>query len=279
MSNRVMAVKSVELLLLESFPPQLQITAVGTVPNPGYHNPRLVPVEAVPSDGIYEYEFVADPPDGMVIQVITKVTATTVIRDIPDDFKGVRILASTNEMEALEAVDNSTPALQTTSMLQLETLLGARVDHNKLVLQVRSNGCTSKKDFKVVTNYDPYGFALVYAQVYRIREDHCKRHMPDGIEVVFTFEELGLLPGSDVYVMNSISRNQFGNILEQLRGIPRELPRIPRWWPEPWPFPWDPGDPRDPRNPWGPWGPRGPRPGADDILGGRFGGRGGLGGF
>lgn len=279
MSNRVIAVKSVDLLLLESDPPQLQIIAEGTVPNPGYHNPRLVPVASAPSDGIYEYEFVADASDGMVIQVITNVTATTTITDIPDDFKGVRVLASTNEKEALEAIDNSASAPQVNPTLQLETLLGARVGHDKLVLQVRSNGCTSKRDFKVVTNYDPYGFALVYAQVYRVREDHCRRHMPDGLEVIFTFKELGLLPGSDVYILNPISRNQFGNILERLRGIPRELPRIPPWWPDPGPIPWDPRDPRDPRNPWGPWGPRGPRPGPDDTLGGRFGGGSGLGGL
>jgi len=52
-----------------------------------------------PSDGIYEYEFVATPPGGTVIQVLTPIKAHTVRTSIPDDLKGIRVKAASNSVE------------------------------------------------------------------------------------------------------------------------------------------------------------------------------------
>ena len=71
--EKILEVLEVELAILESFPPQLQITARGMVPTAGWTNPRLEPFIFIqpPPDGIYEFDFVADPPSGVAAQVIT----------------------------------------------------------------------------------------------------------------------------------------------------------------------------------------------------------------
>lgn len=100
---KVFEVSEVELAILESFPPKLRIAARGTVPTAGWTNPRLEPFIFIqpPPDGIYEFEFVADPPEGPVSQVITPVEAVYVWENIPDGLKGVRVHAAQNSKTAL----------------------------------------------------------------------------------------------------------------------------------------------------------------------------------
>ena len=64
--EKILEITSVKLSVLESFPPKLKIDAFGTVPTGGWSNPKLIPhihIQA-PADGIYGFDFVADPPAG-----------------------------------------------------------------------------------------------------------------------------------------------------------------------------------------------------------------------
>lgn len=82
---------------------QLTILASGTVTTSGWSNAELQPFSYIqpPQDGIYDYSFVATPPDGIVLQVLTPISVSYDIQRIPDDMKGVRIHTKTNQMSAL----------------------------------------------------------------------------------------------------------------------------------------------------------------------------------
>lgn len=101
--KKVLEVQDVQLSVLESFPPQLQITAVGTVPTGGWENAELIPYIHIqpPVDGVYDYDFVAESPAGIVVQVVTPIKASFRLESIPDNLKGVRIHASSNTLVAL----------------------------------------------------------------------------------------------------------------------------------------------------------------------------------
>lgn len=85
-------VTDIDLLVLESFPPQLQIVARGTVPTEDWTNPQLVPVVYVqaPPDGIYDFTFIATPPEGIAAQIVTPIAARYIMFPV-DGVKGVRV--------------------------------------------------------------------------------------------------------------------------------------------------------------------------------------------
>jgi hypothetical protein len=97
----ILEVTEIELSVLESFPPQLQVTAFGTVPSAGWKNPQLIPYTYIqaPPDGIYDFDFVATPPQGVVAQVISPIRVRTTFP--AEGVKGVRIHASSNNKVAL----------------------------------------------------------------------------------------------------------------------------------------------------------------------------------
>lgn len=101
--KKILEVTEVKLAILESFPPQLRISASGTVPTGGWSSPRLVPYIYIqpPPDGIFDFDFVADPPEGIVTQVISPIDAVYVWKDFPERLRGVRIHASQNSKTIL----------------------------------------------------------------------------------------------------------------------------------------------------------------------------------
>ena len=100
---KVYEVKSVHLVIYKMLPPTLGIHAVGVVPTTGYSNGQLIPWIYIqpPQDGIWDFDFVADKPDGPQLEVLCDINASYYWREYPKDLKGVRIHASCNEMEAL----------------------------------------------------------------------------------------------------------------------------------------------------------------------------------
>ena len=101
--EKILEVAEIELAVLESFPPKLRITASGTVPTGGWSNPKLDPYIYIqaPPDGIYDFNFVADPPEGVATQVISPIEAAFIMENLTSDVKGVRIHASQNSKTAL----------------------------------------------------------------------------------------------------------------------------------------------------------------------------------
>ena len=110
--EKILEITEVRLAVLESSPPQLQINASGTVPTAGWSNPRLEPHihVHVPPDGIYGFDFVADPPKEVTAQVISSIEVTDVWENLPEGVKGVRVHASRNSKTAL--LDFSKPDRQ-----------------------------------------------------------------------------------------------------------------------------------------------------------------------
>lgn len=86
-------VKSVSLVINKTNPPALAITAVGEVPTSGYKNPILEPYQYThaPLDGIWEFTFYIDEPEGIVNEVITEVTANYLWTDYPHGLKGIKV--------------------------------------------------------------------------------------------------------------------------------------------------------------------------------------------
>ena len=80
----------------------VEITAHGTVRSGGWKNPQLIPLVHVqpPEDRIWHFSFTAEPPDGIGPQIMAPIRAVYVMENVPDDFKGVRVLAETNYIEA-----------------------------------------------------------------------------------------------------------------------------------------------------------------------------------
>lgn len=95
MGKPVMSVASVNISLLKSNPPKLVITSSGFVSTSGWSNGRLEPRYYIdfPQDGIQDFDFVADPPEGMALMVISGIAAKPVEWDSPplDKLRGIRV--------------------------------------------------------------------------------------------------------------------------------------------------------------------------------------------
>jgi hypothetical protein len=95
-------VKRIGLSVTSMAPMKLLIKADGTVSGGGWSNAQLHPrmTFAPPSDGIYEFDFVASPPapGDMVIQAILPVEASYEMQSVSPDFKGVRVYGETNAL-------------------------------------------------------------------------------------------------------------------------------------------------------------------------------------
>jgi hypothetical protein len=82
---------------------------------------------------------------------------------------------------------------------QLEPIHAAAITRDLAVFWVSSNGCTDKDDLTPVVDRAGDGSTITLR---RIDEDTCDRPLADGVEIVWSFEELGLTPGSRVQVNN-----------------------------------------------------------------------------
>ena len=82
---------------------------------------------------------------------------------------------------------------------QMEPVHAAVIAHDQAVFHVTSNGCTAKADLTPVVR-QARGEAVITLR--RIKEDRCLNPVADGLEISWTFEELGLAPGARVSVEN-----------------------------------------------------------------------------
>ena len=112
----ILEVMDIHLRILESFPPQIRVTVTGAVPSKGWSHPQLLPYTYVqfPPDGIYDYDFVAAPPEDVAAQVLTRITAT--LQGLPQGAKGIRVHASLNSKEALISPHDSASTEAGTAM-------------------------------------------------------------------------------------------------------------------------------------------------------------------
>jgi hypothetical protein len=84
-----------------SMGPMTFLAAAGHVSSSGWSSPELAPrfYIAPPADGIWDFDFVADAPSGMVLPVILPIGASRLI-EIPNWFKGARVHANNGSIVA-----------------------------------------------------------------------------------------------------------------------------------------------------------------------------------
>lgn len=82
---------------------------------------------------------------------------------------------------------------------QLEPIHAAAFTKDQAVFWVTSNGCTDKDDVKPFIHREGKTSTITLR---RLEEDRCDRPMSDGVELQWSFEELGLPPGASVAVNN-----------------------------------------------------------------------------
>lgn len=82
---------------------------------------------------------------------------------------------------------------------QIEPIHAAAIAQDQAVFWVSSNGCTRKADLNPVVRRS--GDASVIT-LRRLKEDRCESARPEGVEVRWSFRELGLAPGARVSVEN-----------------------------------------------------------------------------
>lgn len=106
---RVLSVSQVDVHLQKSNPPTLGVVATGTAPSSGWTDPSLEAWRYVlpPDDGIQDFDFVAQPPAGIVLPVVLPITGeVSSVVDVLNywgpgkPLAGVRIHARSNSMEA-----------------------------------------------------------------------------------------------------------------------------------------------------------------------------------
>lgn len=105
--NKVFQVTAIYASVLESTPPQLNIGVEGNTRTGGWLIPQFVPYEyaAPPADGIYEFDFKAQPRTGMATQAITPIKASYTML-LPNNLRGVKIYAEENNMVAMLAAND-----------------------------------------------------------------------------------------------------------------------------------------------------------------------------
>ena len=102
--EKILEVLDVKLFVLENHPPKLRITASGNIPGEGWTNPRLEPFVFIepPPDGIYDFDFVADPPhQEPATDEITPIGVVHLWDPLPPGAKGVRIHVKHDSKKAL----------------------------------------------------------------------------------------------------------------------------------------------------------------------------------
>ncbi|WP_429911563.1 hypothetical protein [Glycocaulis sp.] len=97
------------------------------------------------------------------------------------------------------------PSLQPSQMLpgERETIhYWQEMPDGSIRVQVRSNGCTTNESFEPVVMMDSrrgWSFTL---ELRRLQPDHCRAFLPEGVELVWTRDELGLPRSASVRVIN-----------------------------------------------------------------------------
>lgn len=84
------------------------------------------------------------------------------------------------------------------------TVFAADVSASSIAFLVTSNGCTERDFFDVdVVKEDNDVFEI---GLRRTRQDHCKARIADGVEVAWSYAELGIPNGAEVTIRNQVRR-------------------------------------------------------------------------
>jgi len=76
------------------------------------------------------------------------------------------------------------------------------LEDGSIRVQVRSNGCTTKESFEPVVMVDSRTRWAFTVELRRLRPDLCRAFLPEGVELEWSRDELGLPRGGTVRVIN-----------------------------------------------------------------------------
>jgi hypothetical protein len=82
----------------------------------------------------------------------------------------------------------------------LEAVRGARIEGDRLVARVDSNGCTEVADFAV--DLTPASDGVTEIALRRTDEDLCKALVAEGVELSWPLSDLGLESGAPARLLN-----------------------------------------------------------------------------
>ncbi len=103
-------------------------------------------------------------------------------------------------LAACATMEPAPPAVSTAGMPgALEPIKAAAFTKDQAVFWVSSNGCTSKADLIPIVSIRGADAVITLR---RIDEDKCNEPLSDGVQLNWSFEELGLPPGAPVTVNN-----------------------------------------------------------------------------
>lgn len=101
---------------------------------------------------------------------------------------------------AVSGCATTEPTVSTRGMPgQLESIHAAAFTNDEAIFWVSSNGCTQKDDLIPIVSLQG-GQAVITLR--RIDEDKCRQNLVEGVELKWSFQELGLTPGAPVSVNN-----------------------------------------------------------------------------
>lgn len=113
-----------------------------------------------------------------VLALVPMLSACVVVRHFGDEARGPEAASLTGHVEPVHA---------------------AVIARNQAAFWVSSNGCTAKADIQPVVRQSSDGPIITLR---RIKEDRCREVRPEGVEMRWSFEELGLVDGSRLSVEN-----------------------------------------------------------------------------
>jgi hypothetical protein len=100
-TERIFEIITMNVHIHKTNPPRLHLSATGNANSGSHSNARLERRVYIvfPEDGIQEYDFVVDVPEGLVTDDIKSHTVEDHWEDVPPQLKGVRVFAKINDME------------------------------------------------------------------------------------------------------------------------------------------------------------------------------------
>lgn len=84
------------------------------------------------------------------------------------------------------------------------TVFGADIAADVVTFRVTSNGCTDETYFDI--DVDRHGDDKYSIGIMRTQPDRCRALLRDGVEVSWSYDDLGIPAGADVRVENQVRR-------------------------------------------------------------------------
>ncbi len=203
MTSKVLRVLDIELSIEKSNPPSLVIKAKGEVQTGGWTKGHLSPYVYIvpPADGIYEFDFLADAPEGIVTQGLSKIESKPFIwKDFSADLVGVKVYASQNSRTkqlSRESKVTDPKSVQKLEKVTAEELQNERkssdqfsIEHvfvweHSLEVRVRYSGGCKKHDFKLLwdgTKRESHPVQIPLVLVHDNNGDSCKAIVTETLQ-------------------------------------------------------------------------------------------------